>query len=62
LDKPDESPLSNVAYLSIGQDIFDKLTEFKREHGLLTWEQVFELLLNLSRGSEAEADGVTTKN
>jgi hypothetical protein len=46
----------NIAWLSIGRDIFDRLSEFKREHGLLTWEQVFELLLNPSRGSEAKAD------
>ncbi|HYZ74148.1 MAG TPA: DUF6084 family protein [Chthoniobacterales bacterium] len=46
----------NIAWLSIGRDILDKLTEFKREHGLLTWEQVFERLLNPSRGSDAKAD------
>src|SRR6201987_1970386 len=72
----------NIAWVSVGRDLFDKLSEFKREHGLLTWEQVFELLLNTSRGSEAKdepvapkqaaeelsrgsvakADGITTKN
>ena len=51
----------NIAWLSIGRDIFDSLSEFKREHALLTWEQVFELLLNLSRHSEAEAEPVAPK-
>ena len=60
----------NTAWLSVSRDLFDRLSEFKREHGLLTWEQVFELLLDplrrseseadLSRRSEAEADGVTS--
>ena len=52
----------NIAWFSVGRDIFDRLSEFKREHGLLTWEQVFELLLNLSRGSEAKAEPVAPKD
>lgn len=51
----------NSAWLSVGRDIFDRLSEFKREHCLLTWEQVFELLLHLSRRSIAEADGATSE-
>jgi hypothetical protein len=51
----------NIAWLSIGRDIFDKLSEFKREYGLLTWEQVFELLLNLSRHSETKVEPVAPK-
>jgi hypothetical protein len=27
------------------RDVFDKLTDFKRKRGLLTWEQALELLL-----------------
>ena len=46
----------NSAWVSIRRDVFDGLNEFKREHSLLTWEQVFELLLTLSRRSEAEAE------
>jgi hypothetical protein len=46
----------NIAWLSVGRDVFDRLSEFKREHGLLTWEQVFELLLDPSGQSGAKAD------
>jgi hypothetical protein len=38
----------NSAWLSLRRDIFDRLSNFKREHGLLTWEQVLELLLDQS--------------
>jgi Family of unknown function (DUF6084) len=51
----------NSAWLTVRRDIFDRLSEFKRERSLLTWEQVFELLLNLSRRTVAEADGVTSE-
>jgi hypothetical protein len=36
----------NSAWLSVPRDVFDRLSEFKRERGLLTWEQVLELLLD----------------
>jgi hypothetical protein len=35
----------NSAWLSLGRDVFDKLTTFKRRHGLLTWDQTIERLL-----------------
>jgi hypothetical protein len=35
----------NSAWISLQRDVFDKLSDFKRERGLLTWEQAFELLL-----------------
>jgi Family of unknown function (DUF6084) len=35
----------NSAWLSLGRDVFDKLTAFKRCHGLLTWDQTVECLL-----------------
>ena len=35
----------NSAWLSLGRDVFDKLTAFKRCHGLLTWDQTIERLL-----------------
>jgi Family of unknown function (DUF6084) len=38
----------NSAWLSLRRDVFDRLSDFKREHGLLTWEQVLELLLEYS--------------
>jgi uncharacterized protein DUF6084 len=46
----------NTAWLSISRDVFDRLSEFKREQGLLTWEQVFELLLKPSARGESEGD------
>jgi len=36
----------NSAWLSLRRDVFDRLTDFKRKHGLLTWEQTLELLLD----------------
>jgi hypothetical protein len=35
----------NSAWLSLDRDVFDKLTAFKRRHGLLTWDQTIERLL-----------------
>jgi len=46
----------NSAWLSIRRDIFDRLSEFKRQNSLLTWEHVFELLLERSRGVGGKAD------
>jgi uncharacterized protein DUF6084 len=51
----------NSAWLSVRRDVFDRLNAFKREHSLLTWEQVFELLLTLSLRSGAEAEPVAPK-
>ena len=36
----------NSAWISVRRDVFDRLSDFKRQHGLLTWEQALELLLN----------------
>lgn len=35
----------NSAWLTLRRDVFDRLHEFKREHGLATWEQAVERLL-----------------
>ena len=35
----------NSAWLSLRRDVFDRLDEYKREHGIATWEQVMERLL-----------------
>ena len=35
----------NSAWLSLDREVFDKLTAFKRRHGLLTWDQAIERLL-----------------
>ena len=59
----------NSAWLSVQRDIFDRLSEFKRNHSLLTWDQVFELLLDaspepqadLSRRGEPAAEPVVPK-
>jgi hypothetical protein len=49
----------NSAWLSVRRDIFDRLSEFKRQNGLLTWENVFELLLEQSPGTIAQPNPVT---
>jgi hypothetical protein len=40
------------AFVWLKRDVFDRLYEFKRQHGLATWEQIMEKLL-------AEADTLT---
>jgi hypothetical protein len=35
----------NSAWLSLRRDVFDRLHEFKRQHGMATWEQAMEQLL-----------------
>ena len=35
----------NSAWLSLRRDLFDRLLQFKAEHGLATWEQTMERLL-----------------
>jgi Family of unknown function (DUF6084) len=47
----------NCAWVSVRRDVFDQLNEFKRQHGLLTWEQAFELLLSESRRSVGASSG-----
>lgn len=36
----------NSAWLSVRRDIFDRLHQYKRQHGIPTWEQALERLLN----------------
>jgi len=36
----------NSAWLSLRKDVFDRLYEYKRRHGIPTWEQALESLLN----------------
>ena len=38
----------NSAWVSLRRDVFDRLSAFKRDRGLLTWEQALELLLDQS--------------
>ena len=35
----------NCAWLSLRQDIFDRLYRYKIRHGLPTWDETFEKLL-----------------
>lgn len=35
----------NIAWLCLRRDIFEDLDRYKREHGIPSWEQVFETLL-----------------
>jgi len=43
----------NMAWIAMHREIFDRLCEYKRRHGLPTWEEAFEQLL---AGEEAMAD------
>lgn len=45
----------NSAWLALRRDVFDRLCEYKRDNGLLTWEQVIEQLLPAEVGEEATA-------
>lgn len=45
----------NCAWLCLRRDVFDRLTRYKVEHGLATWEQAFEsLFTSPSRPAEEE--------
>ena len=46
----------NSAWLSLRRDVFDRLSEFKREQGLLTWEHALESLLDVAEQSVAKSD------
>ena len=35
----------NTAWLSLGRDVFDRLTAYKSRQGILTWDEVIERLL-----------------
>jgi hypothetical protein len=41
----------NSAWLRLRRDAFERLYEYKREHGLATWEEAIENLLPLSKGA-----------
>jgi hypothetical protein len=36
----------NTAWLGLQRDTFERLREYRRQEGLLTWEQTLEKLLN----------------
>ena len=42
-----ESHYPNSAWLSLRRDVFDRLYQYKRRHGLATWEQALESLLTV---------------
>jgi len=41
----------NSAWLRLRKDVFDRLHEYRRRHGLATWEQALEQLLPAAEGS-----------
>ncbi len=41
----------NSAWLTLRRDVFDKLYSYKRQHGIPTWEQALERLLNDQSGT-----------
>ena len=44
----------NSAWISLDRDTFDRLYEFKRQHGFATWEKMMEQLLDNQNGREAK--------
>jgi hypothetical protein len=40
-----ENHYPNSAWLYLQRDVFERLYEYKRRHGLPTWEQAIEQLL-----------------
>jgi hypothetical protein len=38
----------NTAWLCLQRDVFEKLYRFKAQHGIPTWEQAFDRMLNVS--------------
>jgi hypothetical protein len=40
----------NSAWLRLGRDAFERLYEYKRRHGMATWEEAIETLLPLRKG------------
>jgi hypothetical protein len=38
----------NIAVLCLKRDVFDRLYEYKVQHGISSWEQVFERMLDLA--------------
>jgi hypothetical protein len=39
------------AWLNLPKDLFDRLQDYKRRHGLPTWEHTFDKLLAQEQGS-----------
>lgn len=46
-----ERHFPNTAWLSLQRDIFDRLSAYKRENGILTWEDTFAQLLDASHAT-----------
>ena len=44
----------NCAWLNLRRDVFDRLIEYKQEHGIGTWEQVMERLLDPAMQEEVQ--------
>jgi len=51
-----EQHYPNSAWLALRRDVFDQLYAYKRQHGLLTWEEAVERLLAERSADESTAD------
>ena len=40
----------NTAWLTLRRDVFERLCEYKSQHGIATWEQVMERMLGVTAG------------
>jgi hypothetical protein len=54
----------NTAFMWLERGVFDRLYEFKRQHGFATWEQAMEQLLSLAnnKSSHSERSEATSRN
>ncbi len=42
----------NIAWLCLRRDVFDKLSQYKMDRGIPTWEETIERLINDERGMQ----------
>jgi hypothetical protein len=40
----------NIAWLCLHREVFERLAQYKMDHGIPTWEQALERLLDLEAG------------
>jgi hypothetical protein len=51
----------NSAWLSIRQDVFDRLYGYKRRHGIPTWEETLDRVLSVADAME-DKEGQVEEN
>ena len=49
----------NSAWLCLQRDLFERLTQYKMDHGIPTWEQAFERLLDSENGLNEKKPQIT---